>query len=73
MRPSDIRKLAEDFGSVESIKMPTNIDGKNKGYVIISFTHAKEAKDFVEFADGLEFFGQRIEANIAKPLKEIST
>lgn len=58
----DIKKIAEDFGTVTNIIMPSGRRNKSLGEAIIFFDNPKSRTDFVKFADGLPHLGRTLKA-----------
>lgn len=57
----DLYYLASDFGEVEYVELPTNIDGtKNKGYAFVKFKKALEASKFLKYLSDVEFMGKKV-------------
>ena len=43
LKPDPIRSTFARFGSIDKLKLPTEYDGKNKGYCFIHYTRPEEA------------------------------
>ena len=58
---SDIRDYFQGYGTIESIEIPRDhITLKPKGYALIEFKKASEAKDAVNLLNGFEIDGKKI-------------
>lgn len=58
---SHIREYFQDIGTIDSIEIPRDhITMKPKGYALIEFRKAQEAKDAVQFLNGVDIDGKKI-------------
>lgn len=62
---SDIQKYFDGYGTIESIEIPRDhITLRPKGYVLIDFARAVEAKEAVNLLNGFEIDGKKINVQI---------
>lgn len=58
---SDIMDYFQGYGKIESIEIPRDhITQRPKGYAIIEFSRAQEAKDAVSLLNGFEIDGRKM-------------
>ena len=58
---SDIRNYFKGIGTIEGIEIPRDhISFKPKGYILIEFSKAQEAKEAVNLLNGFEIDGKKI-------------
>jgi RNA-binding protein 39 len=58
---SDIRQYFKGIGTIEAIEIPRDhITLRPKGYILIDFAKADEAKDAVNLLNGFEIDGKKI-------------
>ncbi len=58
---SDINEYFQGYGTIDSIEIPRDhITFRPKGYIIIEFRRAQEAKDAVDCLNGMEIDGKKI-------------
>lgn len=57
----EINHYFKDVGQIEEIEIPRDhISLKPKGYILIQFSKAEEAKEAVNLLDGFEIDGKKI-------------
>ena len=67
----DVRKLFEEYGNVESVKIITDTyTGKSKGFGFVEMPNDEEARKAMESLDGKELSGRPLKVNQARPKKE---
>lgn len=67
----DLRKLFEEYGSVESVNVITDrMTNRSKGFGFIEMNDDDEAKKAIEELDGKEHLGRDLKVNVARPRKE---
>merc|ERR1719223_1883960 len=64
-----VRKDFTDCGEIEALRMPTNEDGKIKGFAFITFKTKAGCEAALKF-DGEEYGGRRINVNMAGDKKD---
>ncbi len=58
---SDIRDYFSGYGTIDLIEIPRDhVTQRPKGYVLIEFRKAQEAKDAVSLLNGFEIDGKKI-------------
>ena len=58
---TDIREYFQGYGVIDSIEIPRDhITQRPKGYAIIEFSRASEAKDAVSVLNGFEVNGRKL-------------
>ena len=58
---NDIKDYFQDYGTIESIEIPRDhITQRPKGYIIIEFSRAQEAKEAADLLNGMELEGKKI-------------
>lgn len=57
---ADIRQLFETFGSVLSVRLPQNKDGRNRGFAFVEFATSAEAKKALEGLKNTHVLGRHL-------------
>jgi RNA recognition motif-containing protein len=64
----DLRKAFEAFGTVESVKVITDMGtGRSKGFGFVEMSNDSEGQSAIEAMDGKELKGRAIKVSKAKP------
>ncbi|MFW3145905.1 MAG: RNA recognition motif domain-containing protein [Thermoplasmatota archaeon] len=64
----DIRKVFEEYGSVESVKIIIDrMTNRSKGFGFVEMTNEGEAKEAIAELDGKDHLGRALKVNIARP------
>ncbi len=70
---NDIRKVFEEFGAVETVKIIMDRDtGRSKGFGFVEMTNDDEAKKAIADLDGKEHLDRALKVNAARPREERS-
>lgn len=77
LKESDIRKIFEEIGKVESVKLIRDKKtGKSKGYAFVEMPSKKEAMEAIKTLDGKEVAGRNLRVmkahSIRKPRVEVT-
>lgn len=57
----DVRNFFKGYGTIDSIEIPKDhITMRPKGYILIEFSRATEAKDAVSLLNGFEIDGKKL-------------
>jgi RNA recognition motif-containing protein len=67
----DIRKVFEEFGAVESVRIITDrYSGRSKGFGFVEMPTDDEAKAAIDGMNGKEHMGRELKVNEARPREE---
>ena len=68
---NDIKKVFEEFGSVESVKIIIDrMTDRSKGFGFVEMTNDDEAKEAISELDGKDYLGRALKVNTARPREE---
>ena len=68
---SDLRKLFEEYGSVESAQVIVDRDsGRSKGFGFVEMSNAQEAQAAIDGLNGQEVGGRALTVNEARPRED---
>jgi RNA recognition motif-containing protein len=68
---SDLRKLFEEYGSVESAQVIVDRDsGRSKGFGFVEMSNGQEAQAAIDGLNGQEVSGRALTVNEARPRED---
>ena len=68
---NDIRKVFEEFGSVETVKIIMDrYTDRSKGFGFVEMTNDDEAKKAIAELDGRDHLGRALKVNAARPRED---
>ena len=68
---NDIRKVFEEYGSVESVKIIIDrMTDRPKGFGFVEMTNDDEARKAIEELNGMEHFDRALKVNEARPRED---
>lgn len=70
---SELKKLFEQFGPIESAMVVKTKEGFTRGYGFVKFTNTFDARAAMEALNGLPLYGKRLKVSISVPRPEGST
>ena len=65
----DIKALFSAHGTVESVRLPRNINGKSKGFCYVTFSSASEAQTAIVALNGTNYLSRTLTIEIANAKK----
>jgi len=70
---NDIRKVFEEYGSVESVKIIIDrMTDRSKGFGFVEMTNDDEARKAIDELNGVEHFDRALKVNEARPREDRS-
>jgi len=68
----ELRKVFSEYGTVRSVKVMTNSEGRSRGFGFVEMATPEEAQAAIEMWNEKELDGRAIIVNIARPREERS-
>ena len=59
----ELREVFADFGTVTSVKLMTNSEGRSRGFGFIEMSDDNEGKEAIKSLNGREFAGRKLRVN----------
>lgn len=63
---NELRELIENYGDIQSVRMPTKATGEHRGYAFVDFSSVDEAKNALEALKNTHFYGRKLVIEYAK-------
>ena len=61
-----IRRIFEEWGKINDIKIVTDKDGRSKGYAFVQYEHERDLKDAYKHADGIKIDGRHVLVDVER-------